>query len=776
MSRSVRSPGPLVWPVIAILAALLPLVSPTPGSAQFIDQHFSPVPVAPEPGTYPEPVQQAIEEGLRQLEQVSSADDDVHLDAAEAAFERALEADPQAVHALNGLGIYELAKDEQWLVLLESLKKVLNRDHISMATRAFERALDVEPAFHAARFNLALAYRQARGKKNYEKATAQLERLLREAPEFPDAALILAATYRDAGDLKRMAAAIDSIPAGPALPPAGRQLLLAYVLFNTGQPEAGAEAYWSGLDAITTDRETDLFWFDVRPIVDKEADAAFRSLDVEGRRRFVRDFWQGLADASFVGIDERLAEHYRRLDHVYRNFRLDLPERRHYSGSAAYVPPWQTGFDDRGVIYLRHGPPDDTATYAGPEVQQNISWKYEQTTGDPLVFHFVSDEDVSDYKLVRHLSDAIIDNASKMTGQTLLSATCTGGSGSACDSYDRRILAGDRRAFRELYASRGNLDPYYDRAATGLDSQILEKEEINLAADIDVGTTTQSYDPATGGDLPAPVYAVPFKAEGGATTVAFYYALPTTEVSVLPRPAGGSQIDYRYQLVVSGPDQETATRQEDNVTIASPKPIPREAGLLVPGVRTVSVAPGQYSYGMKMTDLNSGRSGMTRGAITADDFSTGTLAMSGVVLASRVEPAADKSNPFVRWDRIKVLALPSRTFMRSQPVYVYYEVYGLGGPETRYRTTYTLSSLQPDRNIVARFFSAVGELLSDDEKEGAISYSFERSQSGDTDPLLEYFSLDVSDSPAGDYVLTVLVEDLSAGTRVERQVSLSLVG
>jgi hypothetical protein len=84
--------------------------------------------------------------------------------------------------------------------------------------------------------------------------------------------------------------------------------------------------------------------------------------------------------------------------------------------------------------------------------------------------------------------------------------------------------------------------------------------------------------------------------------------------------------------------------------------------------------------------------------------------------------------------------------------------------------------MQPDRNIVARFFSAVGELLSDDEKEGAITYSFERSQSGDTDPLLEYFSLDVSDSPAGDYLLTVLVEDLSAGTRVERQVPLSLVG
>ena len=238
MSYSVRPPGPIAWQLTTILIALCLL--PSPGSAQFIDQHFSPVPFAPESGTYPEPVQQAIEEGLRQLEQVASPEDDLHLDAAEAAFERALAADPGAVHALNGMGIYELGKDEQWLVLLESLKKVLNRDHISMAIGSFEDALEADPTFHAARFNLALAYRQARGEDNYRKATAQLEKLLREAPDFPDAALVLAATYRDAGELERMTAAIESIPAGPTLPPAGRQLLLAYALFNTEQPEAGA--------------------------------------------------------------------------------------------------------------------------------------------------------------------------------------------------------------------------------------------------------------------------------------------------------------------------------------------------------------------------------------------------------------------------------------------------------------------------------------------------------------------------------------------------------
>ena len=773
MRDSVRLPPWTVWSTVAVLVACL--LPGRPASAQFIDEHFAPVPAVPEAGAYPEPVQQAIQEGYQQLGQATSPSDDVHLDAAKAAFERALEADPQAKHALNGIGMYELGKDEQWLVLLESFKKVLNRDHISMAIKAFQRALDIDPSFHAARFNLALAHRQARGENHYRKAVAELERLVREAPDFPDAALLLAVSYRDLGDLGQMASTLDSMPAGPALPAAGRQLLLAYALFNSEQPAEGAKAYWAGVDAITTAREADLYWFDIRPIVQPGVDAEYQSLDMEGRKQFLRDFWAHIADTSFVPRDDRLAEHYRRLDHVYRNFRLDLPERRHYSTSAAYVPPWQTGFDDRGVIYLRHGPPDDTASYAGPEVEQNVSWKYEQPGGDPLVFHFVSDEDVRDYKLVRRLSDAIITNATKMTGQTILSATCSSTTGANCDSYDSRILSTNRRALRDLYASRGSLDPYYDRAATGLDPQTLSTEELDLAADIMVGTNTQSYEPEAGGDLPAPVYPVPFKSPGGSTDLAFYYALPTTEVSILPRPEGGSQVDYRYQLVVSGEDRETAARDQDELTVASAKPIPREAGVMLPGVRTVSVPPGEYQYGMKMTDLNSGRSGLTKGTVTAYDFSTGGLALSGLVLASRIEPASDPANPFVRWDRVKVLPLPSRIFLRSQPVFVYYEVYGLASGEAGYRTTYTLESRTPDRNVVARFFSALGELLSDNEEKGAITYSFERSQGNNEDPVLEYFSLDVSNSPAGDYLLKVEVEDLSTGASVQRQVPLTLV-
>lgn len=771
------------------LLPILPLVClahwglVSPASAQFVDEYFSAVPAVPPAGTYSPAVQEAIEEGYRQLELVTSPSDDAHLDAAKAAFVRALDADPRSIHALNGRGMYELAKDEQWLVVLESIKKLFNRDHISMAIKTFEDALKIDPGFLPARYNLGLAHRQARGGDNYRKAAAQFLRVVEADPSYADALKLLVLTYRDAGDLAAMGDAIRESGGELAGVPS-IELLLAYSLFNapeasSGTLQEGVAAYWRGLDAIESEQDANLYWHDLRAIVTPETDAEFRGLPLERKPQYIRAYWHRLGDQSFVGADERLAEHYRRLHYVMANFRLDLPERRHYSAIDAYVPPWQTGFDDRGVIYLRHGPPDDTATFSGPELERNISWKY-ASGSDHLLFHFVSNEDVRDYKLVRRLSDAVISNLTSMAGQTLLdqsASTAAVLNPGRLDAYDRRILSTQRVALQDLYRSRGHLDPAYDRTAMGLDPQILQEEEARRAQNIQIGTRTQTYEPEPSDPLLYPVYAVPFKSPSGGTEVAFYYALPTMGVTILPR-GSGSEVDYRYQLRVTStadPD-DIQGRADQEVRIATPQRIPQAPGVMLPGIERVSVGPGQYHYGLKVTDLNSGRFGVLQGSVSVNSMEGEGLAMSGLVLATRVEPAVDASNPFVRWGQTKVLPLPSRMFRREQPVYVYYELYGLdtSGGDARYRTTYTLSAREPDRNVVARIFSSIGELLTGAREKGEITYSFDRSQAPPADPLLEYVSLDVSESEAGSYTLTVEVEDLASGQTREREVPLTL--
>lgn len=767
---------------LSTLFALALLAAAPSATAQFVDEYFSPIPGVPPDGAYAANIQAAVEAGYRQLAAVTSPSDDAHLDAAETAFEEALDAEPNAVHALNGMGMYELAKDEQWLVILESLKKIFNRDHISMAIKSFEKALEVDPNFLPARMNLGLAFRQARGSDNYRKAAQEFLRVIEADPGYHDVLKLLVLTYRDAGDLPAMRSAIEESGTDLAERPA-MELLLAYSLINSPESttdivQEGVQAYWRGLLVIESEQDASLYWHDLRAIVTQETNAEFRGLPLDRKPEYIRAYWQRLADQSFVSPDERLAEHYRRLHYVMMNFRLDLPERRHYSAIDAYVPSWQTGFDDRGVIYLRHGEPDDTATFSGPELERNLSWKYEAADAEPMLFHFVSNEDVLDYKLVRRLSDAVISTNTSMAGQTLLDQNAgtllnTG----RLDAYDARILATQRVALQDLYRSRGHLDPEYDLTAMGLDVQILQEEEARLAQDIQIGTRSQSYEPEPSDPLLYPVYAVPFKSSSGGTEVAFYYALPTTGVTILPR-GSGSEVDYRYQLRVTSTENpdDIQGRADEEVRIATPQQIPQGPGVMLPGIERVEVEPGQYHYGLKVTDLNSGRFGVLQGSVSVSAMDGTGLAMSGIVLATRVEPAVDASNPFVRWGQTKVLALPSRMFRRGQPVFVYYELYGLDASagDARYRTTYTLSAREPDRNVVAKFFSSIGELLSGEEERGEITYAFERSQPAPADPLLEYVSLDVSESEPGGYTLTVEVEDLVSGQKERREVPLTL--
>ena len=173
------------------------------------------------------------------------------------------------------------------------------------------------------------------------------------------------------------------------------ELLLAYSMINaSSSPELtqeGVEAYWRGLDAVDNEQDANLGL--ARPEGHRvlRQRRRIRNLPVDQKSAYIRAYWQSLSDQSFVNLDERLAGHYRRLHYVMQNFRLDLPE---------HAPPrstpchWQTGFDDRGVIYLRHGPPDDTANFWGRGRAQSVA-RNTKADAEPLLFHFVSNEETS---------------------------------------------------------------------------------------------------------------------------------------------------------------------------------------------------------------------------------------------------------------------------------------------------------------------------------------------------------------------------------------------
>ncbi|MFZ5622816.1 MAG: GWxTD domain-containing protein, partial [Gemmatimonadota bacterium] len=95
--------------------------------------------------------------------------------------------------------------------------------------------------------------------------------------------------------------------------------------------------------------------------------AAFSERRGEARVAWLKEFWDQRDAESLHGEGERLMEHYRRLAFARQHFRLPEGPRQYHAWER--VRTGSTEFDDRGVIYVRHGPPDhESGTPAGLEV------------------------------------------------------------------------------------------------------------------------------------------------------------------------------------------------------------------------------------------------------------------------------------------------------------------------------------------------------------------------------------------------------------------------
>ncbi len=161
----------------------------------------------------------------------------------------------------------------------------------------------------------------------------------------------------------------------------------ARALFALGRIDDGAVAWFRGLDlaqggALAAYR-ADLAW-----VARGTELAAFDSLPPGLRLAWARGFWERRALADFRTVPERLAEHFTRIRQALDAFRLTDPERDF--NSAMPFRSAQDLVDDRGVVWVRHGPPDEVLeSDAGAGVPcRYVSWVYRAGASAGMSVHF----------------------------------------------------------------------------------------------------------------------------------------------------------------------------------------------------------------------------------------------------------------------------------------------------------------------------------------------------------------------------------------------------
>ncbi|HEX9164970.1 MAG TPA: hypothetical protein VF862_03610, partial [Gemmatimonadales bacterium] len=222
------------------------------------------------------------------------------------------------------------------------------------------------------------------------------------------------------------------------------------------------------------------------------------------RSDFLRRFW-ALRDRADLRRDgERLQEHYRRVYYARRTFPLPTPGRsRVLEATATALEP---GFDDRGIVLVRHGEPEDRVVMSSFGVEPNESWRYPRDEGD-LLLHFVARNDPEVYRLVESLFDV---------AETAVPQPVNGGDG---------MTQGQEMLLR----SRESLSPLYRlRTRTGGPQKVdfRATERAVSRASLVAAVTTDDFRPRYRRSLAARIDPVLFETSPSGTVLHLAFGVP----------------------------------------------------------------------------------------------------------------------------------------------------------------------------------------------------------------------------------------------------------
>lgn len=504
---------------------------------------------------------------------------------------------------------------------------------------------------------------------------------------------------------------------------------------------SGADDYWAAC-AIADEAASTEVWLDMEVLatpLELEAWDGFRTLPAGERDdcSFFRRFWIRRAAASGVGVDERILSHYERTRFALEHYRRRGRVRPRFA--ARLGRPTNSVYDDRGLLYVRMGDPDEVAIHGGSDcIEPNVSWAYDRP-GGYRVYHLSPLGGADDWYLLENLAMVY-----------------------RCGTWDRNpmvaisplLLDVPGPPFHDLYMSRMGLDPRYARIAnhalnlTGdafAGSQLAE----DLTVERDLTWEDGEYAVAGVPERPAVDLSVSFALEWlqfraprpGLTRIWLNGLVDAS--ALLPVELDG-QVVYRVQAVWTLVDESGLSYRyiPSSFDLPVDGPLDDEAGLSLR--KWIDMPPGPYRWMLTVSDASAPveeQSEKVRGGFAGGDVVVRDLG-SDLPVLSDVAVSPDSEGAWSPAAGISLNPTPARVTGDDGVAFIYYEAYNLT-PGGQYETRVVL---QPEGG--ARSFD--------------VSYPG-TARRGASIVTRGHLRIDLSASPPGRYEMAVTVRDLTSG-------------
>ncbi len=682
---------------------------------------------------------------------------------AEALFLRAIKKEKRFVEARNGRALAALKMPGQKSRALRLFREACAMDkaytaahynlgmcHLAMVgmdrvdlDHYFGNVVELFPDHYDAYFKLGVFYESLR---YYDKAMKAYSRQMAVNPGHPITPARLAYVAMRLKSAGEETYSLDELKEMAQTKPKEYLPLLAEMHVERGdfaQAQAAFERYFQFLDP--TERE---YYQDLSLVASEEVLAKMQGAFGRSLTRLREVFWLEQDPTPTTQVNERRVEHYRRVHFARSNFVEGLEE-------------WHgRGWDRRGDVYIRLGHPD------------HRSWS------DYLVFE--TDEKVAKVKnrLNMMAANALeeVSPSKHVHGQSSASY----GYGAGPETAELRgvptfPVPRRRSVMRDgselgykweswIYAEVGGgieitfLDPtgsgFFDFAPIPPNSPnhaLWSRMAPETVVARIVSQSPSVYVHDYGGDpLDLYMYTANFRESERETAMEAYMGVPMAALT----PSGNSQVMLDRDVVVY--DRSLRPVFRDSVRVAEAISGQAEKGTLMVDQVRAALSPGQYFLATQVRDPISRKIQAHKTYVTVQSFRGEALALSDLELAGQIVEVGDQAGKFQKGD-LRVVPLPSKTFAKAQPVYLYYEVYNLSQDafgQTSYRVEYRLEGIQGTGLI-----RGLGRLLGQTPRADGVQISYEHTGTATSEPL--YIALDVPENSKEQLEIEVVVTDLN---------------
>ena len=588
------------------------------------------------------------------------------------------------------------------------------RENYARALELLEQQIQRNPLPHA-----VVAYFRFAESFIYNKGAEPLRQWAHERTGEA-ARFFVAESYR----LQKEYAAADSIYAllaepSSTLPRIPLYLAWSKLAYVQKDLRRAQQLYQAALDAVHDDIEAALMFDHIKYILsDQELDEYEQLSDAAAKRAFFKRLWLQRDPMPASETNYRLLEHIRRYlvaerEHYYDGFRLPFnnPDRLNEL-QFPRVFDLNDKFNDKGLVYIRHGEPDDRAFDVEAGMPLNESWLYYERgqMQRRMIFHFLQGE------------------------------TQTGNNWRLAPSLPKPLLE-----------SRISWDPIYSRIlyGTAIEAIAYEREMVrNSREDARVGLNTDqhSWDRSVK-TIIFPFYMATFREDDGLSRSELYYSITDRDVFG-DKVKGGAQDSVTVNFAVYSSEMDSLFGVDKKIDVATVRASCDRLGYWPDQLLFIG-PPDRYQFAVDVRAPNDQAIGGYKFKFMISDYRADGVKMSGVVLASSIAPAAEGS-PFYK-NGLSVVPNPRKLYQRKQPISIYFELYNLpvqAGKSLLFEIEYTLRLLEERETNILQTLERIFR-----NRQPTTSNRIERSATSEMS--VEYIALDLRKYVPGIYELQI---------------------